>query len=136
MELPDAPANILAISHGGSFVQGILGREVEDLESDATVLETVLEDADDAIAIHSILEHVCELLQRVGLTSLLESLPGFGLSRLDEVDEGNDIHTLARQGAIAAINLLPRATLFITKIFDKNQRVFVVAFKVSTFWRG
>lgn len=64
MELPDAPANILAVSHGGGFVQGILRREVEDLESDAAVLETVLEDADDAIAIHGILEHVCELLQR------------------------------------------------------------------------
>ena len=135
MELPDAPANILAVSHGGGFVQGILRREVEDLESDAAVLETVLEDADDAIAIHSILEHVCELLQRVGLTGLLESLPGFGLSRLDEVDEGDDIHALARKGAIASVDLLPGAALF-SEVLDKYHRMLVVALQKAAFGRG
>ena len=76
------------------------------------MFETMLEYSHDAIAINSILEYISELLQRVGLAGLLEALPSFGLGSLDEVDEGDDIDALTRQGTIPTVNLLPRAALF------------------------
>ncbi len=75
MELANATACVHYIAFLGALVKARLWHEVNNLERDSPMLESMLEHRYDSFGLDMILKHLCKLERGIGVAHAFESLP-------------------------------------------------------------